>query len=174
MSSPGKLRGPGKNTSAPRQRVRFVAVRAGEKGIVIPWFAATRAGGGADNVKGGGGDDLIFGGGGNDLLIGGQEEDLMRGKRKVALDQVATVGRIKTSQGGVNDRWHGPFESGSGVHFLRVRERHESVNPPYEEIRNWVENDWQLFMSRKRIDEALAEMAANYIINVEPAPDTTP
>ena len=66
-----------------------------------------------------------------------------------------------------DDLWHGPFVSGSGAHFLRISERHESQRPPFEDIRNWVENDWQLYMSRKNVDDALEEMLENYIIEVE-------
>lgn len=45
---------------------------------------------------------------------------------------------------------------------------------PFEEIRNRVENDWQLFTSRKNDDDARVVMFENYIIDIqqpeEPAP----
>ena len=66
-----------------------------------------------------------------------------------------------------DDRWHGPFESSGGMHFLRVREKYESQTPAFDDIRNWIENDWQMFMSRKSIEDALAEMLDNYIIDIE-------
>jgi len=36
-----------------------------------------------------------------------------------------------------------------------------------EDIRNWVENDWLSYTSRKKIDDALDEMLENYIIDIE-------
>ena len=68
-----------------------------------------------------------------------------------------------------DEQWHGPFISGNGAHFLRVRERHAARSPAFDDIRNWVENDWLLTMSRKSIDEALEEMSQNYIIDIETA-----
>ena len=73
-----------------------------------------------------------------------------------------------------DELWHGPFVSGSGAHFLRVSERHESRSPPFEDIRNWVENDWQLYMSRRNVDDALEELRNNYIINVEQPAEAMP
>jgi hypothetical protein len=66
-----------------------------------------------------------------------------------------------------DDQWHGPFASGNGAHFLRIREKHESRRPALEDIRNWVENDWLSYTSRKKIDDALDEMLENYIIDIE-------
>ena len=68
-----------------------------------------------------------------------------------------------------DDLWHGPFTSGSGAHFLRIRERHEGRQPAFEDIQNWVQNDWQLYMSRKNVDDALTEMLENYIIDIQQA-----
>ena len=68
-----------------------------------------------------------------------------------------------------DEQWYGPFISGNGAHFLRVRERHAARSPAFDDIRNWVENDWLLTMSRKSIDEALEEMSQNYIIDIETA-----
>ena len=68
-----------------------------------------------------------------------------------------------------DELWHGPFVSGSGAHFLRIRERHESRQPAFEDIQNWVGNDWQLYMSRKNVDDALTEMLENYVIDIQQA-----
>ena len=65
-----------------------------------------------------------------------------------------------------DEQWHGPFLSGRGAHFLRIHEKHDSRQPPFEEIRNWVQNDWQLYTSRKSVDDGLQEMLENYIIEV--------
>ena len=66
-----------------------------------------------------------------------------------------------------DDQWHGPFVSDSGAHFLRIREIHESQQPAFQDIRNWVENDWQLYTSRRNVEDALDDMLDNYIIDVE-------
>lgn len=68
-----------------------------------------------------------------------------------------------------DDDWHGPFESGQGAHFLRAAEWHEALRPAYEAIENWVENDWQLYQSRRQVDLALAEMRNDYIVDIQAA-----
>ncbi len=63
--------------------------------------------------------------------------------------------------------WHGPYVSGEGAHFLRVVERYESTLPAFEDVSNWIETDWQMYMSRKNVKTALEEMRENYIIDVQ-------
>ena len=46
-----------------------------------------------------------------------------------------------------DDRWHGPFTSPNGVHFLRVSERHPGIRPTYETAQNWLEQEW--FMEKR-------------------------
>ena len=68
----------------------------------------------------------------------------------------------------INDGlWHGPYVSGEGAHFLRVVERYESTLPAFEDVSNWIETDWQMYMGRKNVETALEEMRENYIIDVQ-------
>ena len=66
-----------------------------------------------------------------------------------------------------DDLWHGPFVSGEDVYFLRVTEQHESTLPAFEDIVDWIEADWQEYMSRQNVETALEDMRANYIIDVQ-------
>ncbi len=38
--------------------------------------------------------------------------------------------------------WSGPFKSSRGVHFVRVLERHETQNMPFEQMRPMLESRW--------------------------------
>lgn len=69
-----------------------------------------------------------------------------------------------------DEAWHGPFKSQMGVHFLRVRERHEGRSRNFEDVRKYVEDDWVFYASRERIEDAIADMSKQYVIDVEPAP----
>lgn len=67
-----------------------------------------------------------------------------------------------------DDQWHGPFISSIGVHFLRVRERHEPVLPDYETVKDWVVMQWELSQHRERMESELTEIRNGYKVEIEP------
>lgn len=93
------------------------------------------------------------------------------GKRQI----VATFGR---EQAPVildidDDQWHGPFTSNTGVHFLRVAERHPGTRPTFDSAKRWLEQEWRLAKGREIVARELAVMRENYRIEVlQPEPET--
>ena len=65
-----------------------------------------------------------------------------------------------------DDQWHGPFTSPSGVHFLRVSERHPGMRPTYEAAQNWLEQEWLMAKRHEILERELAVMRENYRIEV--------
>ena len=74
---------------------------------------------------------------------------------------------------GIDDeQWHGPFNSPSGVHFVRVAEHHPSSRPAFDAAKRWLEQEWQFAKSREIVDRELAVMRENYRVEVlQPEPD---
>ena len=69
----------------------------------------------------------------------------------------------------IDDRdWHGPFFSSIGAHFLRIRERHEAVQPRFDDIQDWVAMQWELGQHRAKLERELDEIKKNYLIQIEP------
>ncbi len=66
-----------------------------------------------------------------------------------------------------DDRWHGPFTSLGGAHFLRITERHPGTRPTFEDAQTWIRQDWQLTKSREAVERELLAMRENYRIDVE-------
>lgn len=67
-----------------------------------------------------------------------------------------------------DDQWHGPFISSIGVHFLRVRERHEPVSPDYQTVKDWVVMQWELSKHREKMESELTEIRNGYRVEIEP------
>ncbi len=65
-----------------------------------------------------------------------------------------------------DDQWHGPFTSPSGVHFLRVSERHPGMRPSYQAAQNWLEQEWLMAKGREILKRELAVMRENYRVEV--------
>ena len=65
-----------------------------------------------------------------------------------------------------DDRWHGPFTSPAGVHFLRVETRYPGMRPDFEAARNWIEQEWLMQKRNEIIDRELTEMRQNYRIEI--------
>jgi hypothetical protein len=69
--------------------------------------------------------------------------------------------------------WNGPFASASGVHFLRVAERHPGSRPRFEDAKNWLKQEWMMAKNREIVARELASMRTNYRIDVlQPEPDS--
>lgn len=88
---------------------------------------------------------------------------------------VATFGREQAPRilGIDDDRWHGPFASPNGAHFMRVSERHPGTRPSYEAAKNWLEQEWLMAKNREIVERQLGVMRENYRIEVlQPEPET--
>lgn len=67
-----------------------------------------------------------------------------------------------------DERWHGPFESNQGVHFLRVAERHPPVRPSWEQAENWIATEWLRARNNEIVTREMAVMSENYRVEIEP------
>ena len=63
--------------------------------------------------------------------------------------------------------WQGPFRSAEGVHFVRVRAREPARLPAFEEIVDWLRQDWQHARQQEVIRGELEALRARYRIVVE-------
>lgn len=70
-----------------------------------------------------------------------------------------------------DERWHGPFLSARGAHIVRVVERHPARQATYDSVRPYLEGDWLMQQSRKRIREEVDRLSAGYEVVIEPATD---
>jgi hypothetical protein len=105
------------------------------------------------------------------------DDSLMLPKRFKASERqiVATFGRegAPTILGLSDNLWHGPFTSASGVHFLRVAERHPGSRPDFEAARSWLEQEWTMQKNREIVADKLARLRESYRIEIQP-PDQNP
>jgi PPIC-type PPIASE domain len=69
-----------------------------------------------------------------------------------------------------DDRWHGPFHSARGLHFVRISERHPPEIPAFEKVATYVEEDWELARQSEVVARALKVLGREYVV-VRPAPD---
>lgn len=65
-----------------------------------------------------------------------------------------------------DQRWHGPFKSSEGGHFLRVKQHFSPQFPKFETAKKWIEADWQLSRQRAAIDDELKSLRNNYRVEV--------
>jgi PPIC-type PPIASE domain len=65
------------------------------------------------------------------------------------------------------DGWHGPMASERGVHFVRVLEHHPSLVPTFEELTDYLRQDWFFARQEEAVAARLVELRANYRIVVE-------
>jgi parvulin-like peptidyl-prolyl isomerase len=63
--------------------------------------------------------------------------------------------------------WQGPFRTAEGVHFLRVVTRHPARVPAFEEVVEWLRQDWRHARQQELIDAQLAALRERYRIVVE-------
>lgn len=69
-----------------------------------------------------------------------------------------------------DDRWHGPFRSARGLHFVRISERHPPESPTFEQVATYVAADWELARQSEAVTRALNGFARDYVV-VRPASD---
>jgi len=100
----------------------------------------------------------------------------LRERRMLSIDQRRLVGLFggkiaKKVMTIGDDRWHGPFQSPRGNHFIRITGRNEPELPTYESTSHWLETEWISAKSRELIDREVAKFKRNYQIIVEGTSD---
>ena len=63
--------------------------------------------------------------------------------------------------------WHGPIESGYGIHLVRVEEREEGFLPEFETVRTQVENEYTSVKRRETNETFYAKLREGYEIVIE-------
>ena len=65
-----------------------------------------------------------------------------------------------------DERWHGPFPSTRGVHFLRVVERHPEQRVDFDAARSWIASDWTLSRQREILEAEIATLREGYRVEI--------
>lgn len=63
--------------------------------------------------------------------------------------------------------WSAPVVSGFGQHLVRVSKKEPAIVPALDDVRGWVENDWQAQQYRLARDAAFEKMLARYDVEIE-------
>ena len=74
------------------------------------------------------------------------------------------VGRLFTLQTG---SWEGPFSSSQGNHFVRVIERRPSRLYSYEEVQDYLEEDWRADRTRATVSDEMPAVRKRYDVRIE-------
>ena len=72
-----------------------------------------------------------------------------------------------------DDRWHGPFESPRGVHFVRVVSREAPRKANFENVKSYLEGEWILAQSRKVIEQEIDRLRDDYDVIINDAGEPT-
>jgi hypothetical protein len=67
-------------------------------------------------------------------------------------------------------RWHGPIESGYGVHLVLVRERTEGGVPTLAEVRDAVRRAWMNARRQEANEKFYQELLGRYTVTIERPP----
>jgi hypothetical protein len=65
--------------------------------------------------------------------------------------------------------WRGPFRSPHGVHLIRVAEKLPAHVPPFEEVADWVREDWRHARQQALIAAQIADLRERYRVVIEEA-----
>lgn len=76
-------------------------------------------------------------------------------------DQAASIMKLD------DKKWHGPFVSKNGVHYLRNSKVHPAPPPNFEDAKEWLKQEWILARSREIIDQKVSEIRKEYRILIE-------
>lgn len=68
-------------------------------------------------------------------------------------------------------RWEGPVTSVYGVHLVRVSERVEARDPPFEDVREAARREWLHARKVLANDAFYEKLRSRYVIKVEAAPE---
>ena len=66
-----------------------------------------------------------------------------------------------------DNRWHGPFKSIHGAHFVRIVERQPAQEARYEDVKSYLAGEWAISQSRAAIEKEVEAMRKGYEILVE-------
>lgn len=66
-----------------------------------------------------------------------------------------------------DEAWHGPLTSLRGVHLVRILERFPSSQPTFEEVEEYLRQEWDFTERRRIVDEKTAEILDRYEVIVE-------
>jgi hypothetical protein len=66
--------------------------------------------------------------------------------------------------------WQGPLRSPHGVHFVRLAEKTPARVPAFEEIADWVREDWRHARQQELVSTQLAALRERYRIVIEEDP----
>jgi hypothetical protein len=67
-------------------------------------------------------------------------------------------------------RWHGPVESGYGVHLVRIEARQPGQLPPLSEVRDAVAREWSATKRREMKEAHLRALLARHPVRIEDDP----
>jgi parvulin-like peptidyl-prolyl isomerase len=59
------------------------------------------------------------------------------------------------------------MQSERGVHFVRVEQHHPPTMPSFDELEDYLRQDWALDQQQRAIADKLAELRQNYRIVVD-------
>ena len=68
------------------------------------------------------------------------------------------------------DDWAGPVKSGYGVHLVRITERSESAQPPFETVREKVLREWRAATQKELMEQQYGQLRERYEVSV-PKPE---
>jgi parvulin-like peptidyl-prolyl isomerase len=69
-------------------------------------------------------------------------------------------------------RWHGPFSSNRGVHYLRISERRPPRPVAYEDVAFNLSGQWAIAQSQAVIEEATRRLRQDYDVRVDQVLET--
>jgi len=103
---------------------------------------------------------------GSPLLAGSDFRDLTRSEVAQTFGSDFAAWIDKATPG----TWQGPVTSGYGTHLVRVSERVEASEPPFEQVRDAARREW-LHARKVQANDALYEkLRSRYIVKVEDVP----
>jgi len=95
---------------------------------------------------------------GNSMLLG----HIMRDRSKDQLRQTLGKDFAEKAFSLPHNEWHGPVESQQGVHFLRVTQQRKSAPPSFDQMEDYLRQDWMFRKRRELQSGKIAEMRKRY------------
>lgn len=65
--------------------------------------------------------------------------------------------------------WVGPIESGLGVHLVRIADKNPAVQPPLEDVRDAVLQQWREEESKRILEELILTLSNEFTITIDNA-----
>lgn len=63
-----------------------------------------------------------------------------------------------------DDRWHGPFRSARGTHFVRIDERHPAEMPSFEQAALYVAEEYEMARQAEKLAREVDALSRGYTI----------